>query len=232
MTLADASNERPGRRQRRREEVLEVAARLFFEQGYAATSTTDIAHALGLHRGSIYYYLDTKEELLYELVQRRFSSGLELVEQLPHVEGDALAKLRWLVQEHIRAVAENLVPSALALNESRSLSPEHRAAVTAENAAYRAGMTELVRDGQRAGAIRDDVDPALVTMAVLGAANWLHRWYDASGDASPAEVGRHFAAVFTRGLEPEPTIAALLDRIERQAARIAELEGAGTTAQP
>lgn len=224
MTPAAASSDRAGRRQRRREEVLEVAARLFFEQGYAATSTTDIARELGLHRGSIYYYLDTKEELLYEVIQRRFSSGLELLDGLAGVEGDALVRLRWLVEEHIRAVAENLVPSALALNESRSLSPEHRAAVTSENDAYRAGMTALVREGQRTGAIRADVDASLTVMAILGAANWLHRWYDARGGASPAEVGRHFAAVFTRGLEPEPTVAALLDRIERQAARIAELE--------
>lgn len=228
---ANAPAEGSGKRQRRREEVLDVAARLFFEQGYAATSTTDIARELGLHRGSIYYYLDTKEELLYELIQDRFSSGIELLDHLEHVEGDALAKLGWLIREHIKAVAENLIPSALALNESRSLTPEHRASITSENGVYRAGITKLITDGQRAGTIRADVDAALVTMGILGAANWLHRWYDTNRGAAPADVGRHFAAVFTRGLQPDPSVTALLDRIEQQAVRIAELE-ASSAATP
>jgi TetR/AcrR family transcriptional regulator, cholesterol catabolism regulator len=225
-----ASAPPPARRQRRREEVLETAARLFLEQGYAATSTTDIARELGLRRGSVYYYLDTKEELLYELIQRRFSSGIELLARLEMVEGDELDRLRWLIEQHICAVAENLTPSALALNESRSLSPEHRAAIVAENDMYRAGVTALVAAGQRSGSIRHDVDPTLLTMAILGAANWIHRWYDPAGGATPEDVGRQYAAVFTRGLAPEPDVSALLDRIEQQARRIAELErqtGAG-----
>ena len=71
----------PGPPLRRREEVLAAAARLFFEQGYAATSTTDIARELGMHRGSIYYYLSTKEDLLYELIEQRYTSGRELLER-------------------------------------------------------------------------------------------------------------------------------------------------------
>jgi AcrR family transcriptional regulator len=211
---------------RRREEVLETAARLFFEQGYAATSTTDIARELGLHRGSVYYYLSTKEDLLYELIQRRYSSGSDLLERLSKVEGDALARLRWLIEEHVAIVAENIVPSALALNESRSLSPAHRTSITAENDAYQAGLTALVAEGQREGVIRDDVDPKLVTMALLGAVNWLHRWYDNTRGASSATVGRQFAAIFARGLAPGAPVDALLDRIESQARRIAELEAA------
>jgi AcrR family transcriptional regulator len=218
--------ELPGPPLRRREEVLEAAARLFFEQGYAATSTTDIARELGMHRGSIYYYLSTKEDLLYELIQQRYTSGTELLERLAGREGDALARLRWLIARHIETVAENRIPSALALNESRSLSPEHRAAIVAENDSYEAGLTALIAEGRDDGVIRDDVDPKLAAMAILGAANWLHRWYDEGRGAPPAEVGRQFAAVFTRGLAPAEPVGALLDRIESQARSIAELEAA------
>jgi AcrR family transcriptional regulator len=211
---------------RRRDEVLATAARLFFEQGYAATSTTDIARELGMHRGSIYYYLSTKEDLLYELIQQRFTSGTELLGRLARREGDALARLRWLLEEHIKTVAENRIPSALALNEARSLSPARRASIVADNDAYEHAVTALIAEGRDEGVVRDDVDPKLAAMALLGAANWLHRWYDASRGATPAEVGRQFAAVFTRGLAPAEPIGALLDRIESQARRIAELEAA------
>jgi len=206
--------------------VLATAARLFFEQGYAATSTTDIARELGMHRGSVYYYLSTKEDLLYELIQQRYTSGSELLELLAQRGGDALGRLRWLLEEHIRAVAENRIPSALALNESRSLSPERRASILAENDAYERAVTALIAEGRDDGVVRDDVDPKLAAMALLGAANWLHRWYDQGRGAAPAEVGRQFAAIFTRGLAPAEPVGALLDRIESQALRIAELEAA------
>jgi TetR/AcrR family transcriptional regulator, cholesterol catabolism regulator len=211
---------------RRRDEVLATAARLFAERGYAATSTTDIARELGMHRGSIYYYLSTKEDLLYELIQQRYRSGTELLERVADRDGDALARLRWLIEEHVKAVAENRIPSALALNESRSLSPERRASIVAENDAYERAVAALIAEGLGDGAVRDDVDPKLAAMALLGAANWLHRWYDPARGASPAEVARQFAAVFTRGLAPAEPVGALLDRIERQAVRIAELEAA------
>ena len=123
-------------------------------------------------------------------------------------------------------MAENRIPSALALNEARSLSPERRASILAENDAYEHAVTALIAEGRDDGVVRDDIDPKLATMALLGAANWLHRWYDEGRGATPAEVGRQFAAVFTRGLAPAEPVEALLDRIESQARRIAELEAA------
>lgn len=209
----------------RREEVLGAAARLFFDRGYAATSTADIARALGMHRGSIYYYLSTKEDLLYELVRDRYASGTALLERLRNDRRDAPTKLRRLIEEHVVEIAENLVPSALALNESRSLSADRRRAIAAEEAAYQDGVAALIADGQSDGTIRDDVDPRLVTMAVLGAINWMHRWYDESHKGSARTIARQFATVFTRGLEATPsTTTDLLDRLESQARRIAELE--------
>jgi TetR/AcrR family transcriptional regulator, cholesterol catabolism regulator len=210
---------------RRREEVLRTAARLFFERGYAATSTADIAGELGLHRGSVYYYLSTKEELLYELVRDRYGTGTALLERLRGDPADALTKLRHLIEEHVTELAGNLIPSALALNESRSLSPEHREEIAAEEAAYQHGVANLIAAGQSEGTIRDDIDPGLVTMAILGAINWMHRWYDESRGSSPRTIARQFATTFARGLAATPpTTNDLLDRLEAQARRIAELE--------
>ena len=86
-------------------------------------------------------------------------------------------------------MAENRIPSALALNESRSLSPERRASVLAENDRYERAVTALIAEGRDDGVVRDDVDPKLAAMALLGAANWLHRWYD-EGRGAHADRGR------------------------------------------
>jgi hypothetical protein len=121
--------------------------------------------------------------------------------------------------------AENVIPSALALNESRSLSPERRQAMAAEEAAYQDGVASLIATGQSEGTIRDDVNPRLVTMAILGAINWMYRWYNEGRGGSPRAVARQIATVLTSGLAATPPITdSLLDRLEAQARRISELE--------
>ena len=90
---------------------------------------------------------------------------------------------------------------ALILNETRSLSPEHQAVAAGHGAAYEDGLASVIADGQRAGQIDPDVDPKLVTKALLGAGNWVNRWYRESGDWSPEDVSSDFARVFLRGLE-------------------------------
>jgi TetR/AcrR family transcriptional regulator, cholesterol catabolism regulator len=201
-----------------------VAARLFFERGYAATSTADIARALGLQRGSV-YYLSTKEDVPYELVQDRCASGASILERIREDPHDALTRLRCLIEKHVMEFAENVIPSALALNESRSLSPERRQAMAAEEAAYQDGVASLIAAGQSEGTIRDDINPRLVTMAILGAINWMYRWYNEGRGGSPRAVARQIATVLTSGLAATPPITdSLLDRLEAQARRISELE--------
>src|SRR5213595_1120719 len=77
---------------RRRAEVLRVAAKLFAEQGYEATSTTDIAERLGIKGGSVYYYIESKEALLFELVEDIYGLLLESLHEVLDSDDDPLAK--------------------------------------------------------------------------------------------------------------------------------------------
>ena len=77
MSTASRSLRAPPAQRRRRAEVLRVAAELFSENGYEATSTTDIAERLGIKGGSVYYYIDSKEALLFELVEDIYGLLLE-----------------------------------------------------------------------------------------------------------------------------------------------------------
>jgi TetR/AcrR family transcriptional regulator, cholesterol catabolism regulator len=182
--------------------VLEAAGELFLDKGFEATSTADIAEKVGILRGSIYYYMESKEGLLFELLENAYEGFTAAMDDIRGSEGDALTKLHALIEQHVLYLAESRIATTLFLTEARSLSPEHQAIVARHEESYRRGVVELVRGGQREGTIRDDVDPDLATMLFLGAANWTHRWYGRRGRASAEKVAHTFATVICDGLRP------------------------------
>jgi AcrR family transcriptional regulator len=185
---------------RRREEMLAAAAELFYEHGYAATSTADIAERMGIQRGSVYYYFDTKEGLLLELIEDVYRHALASLARVQATDADAIGKLRALIADHVHAFTDRLIPGAIVINESRSLSAQNRDRLRRDAEAYEAGIVELLVEGQAAGLIRSELDRRLASLTILGALNWVHRWYRPGDPASPAEIGGQFAEVLLGGL--------------------------------
>jgi AcrR family transcriptional regulator len=199
------ANPTPSKRpspQRRRAEVLETAARMFAEKGYEATTSQDIGNELGMLRGSIYYYFESKEMLLFELIEQVWVGALAYLEEILASDADPAAKLDQLIRRHILYLADNTVNASLFLHETRSLSPEHGAVVAAQELRYQRAVTQLVKDGQRQGLIRPDLDPKLVMFQVLGAVNWIYRWYQTGKRVSAARVADQFARSILGGLLP------------------------------
>ena len=78
---------------------------------------------MGIQRGSVYYYFDTKEGLLLELIQDVYRHALASLERVQATDADAVGKLRALIADHVVSFTDAPVPGAIVLNESRSLSP-------------------------------------------------------------------------------------------------------------
>jgi AcrR family transcriptional regulator len=180
--------------------MLAAAAELLYEHGYAATSTADIAERMGIQRGSVYYYFDTKEGLLLELIEDVYRHALASLARVRASDADAVAKLRALIADHVHAFTDRLIPGAIVINESRSLSPANRDRLRRDAEAYEAGVVELIAEGQAAGLIRPELEPRLASLAVLGVLNWVHRWYRPTDPATPEEIAAQFAEVLLGGL--------------------------------
>lgn len=178
---------------KRREEVVQAAAELFYERGYDATTTRDVTDRLGLLKGSLYYYIDSKEDLLFAAMQSALEGGLFNLKEAVEGGGSALDKLRRVIENHVVFLTQNLLRTTLVLHEARSLGESRREAVMAEEDAYRRGVRELIEEGKAEGLIRAEVDPHIATMCILGTLNWVYRWYSPDGGARPDEIGRHFA---------------------------------------
>ncbi len=188
---------------RRREEIFSAAARIFNEMGYAATSIQDVADAVGILKGSLYYYIDSKEDLLFQVIEDVHQGALERLEEWRAIEGSALVKLRAFIEGHVENNARNLEKIGVFFHDFRSLSPKRREQIVAERDLYDEFVRQLVREGQEEGVICADVDPKLTAMAILGMMNWLYQWYRADGTNEPTDIAREFANLVLAGVACE-----------------------------
>lgn len=187
---------------RRRAQLLDAARDEFAVRGFQATSIRDIASRVGILGGSVYYYIDSKEELLFELFQRVYEPALELIDGLDTDDAAALGELERLVARHVELVASDRMGTALVFNEAGALGEAHRAEAAAIERRFAHTVKGLIERGRRHGSVRADVDASLATLAILGAANWMHRWYQPDGEVPLERVGSEMGAILVHGLTP------------------------------
>lgn len=184
----------------RERDIVATAARLFKEKGYRATTLEDIAAAVGMLKGSLYYYIRSKEELLYLVVRdpiREVYSELEAIvaADLPFTE-----KIAQAIANHMTVFHLHYPHIAVYLHDYRHLMDKLEQNVIETPKQYQRLWDTLLRQGIAAGDIRDDVDVTMAGYALLGMCNWAYRWYNPAGRLSPQEVADVFTKIALQGL--------------------------------
>lgn len=206
------------------EEIVRAAAVCFGGVGYHATTLETIAARVGVSKVTLYRYVSSKEELLWRVFERTieaFHGGLEAIVQqgLPPDE-----TLRRIVHHQVRMLTTHLPFLAVFFGEEGEL-PAHLARrVARTKRQYDRTIEEVVRRGIRQGAFRD-VNPILLVFAILGACNWLYKWYRPDGRLAPDRIADAFVTLLEGGYLSQSrggdTAAPVLRTIER---RLAQLE--------
>lgn len=185
------------KRERRRTEILHAALNAFRTKGYHVTTLDDIAELLGVRKTALYHYFPDKEAILYACHQEGLDEVAGIIaaaRQRPsHAE-----QLAYAIREHVRVMTDTLEGSSLAF-ETSALSPRHQSEVIAARDRYEQALRDIVRAGIAAGEFRS-VDPKVAVFAILGAINWIARWYTPQGSVQPPELGAQFADTLVRGL--------------------------------
>jgi AcrR family transcriptional regulator len=212
---ADGSSSTGPRRQvrRRQREILDAAAEIFREKGYEATSTQDIAEAVGLLKGSLYYYIESKEDLLFAIIDEAYKGALAALERTKAKQGNALQKLRWVIEAHVEHFTAHQVEMAVLFRDFRSLSEERQRIIAQEGDQYLEEVRSLIRQGQSEGVVAPDIDPRLTSLGITGMVNSLAQWYDPSGPSTPSELSQAFVRLIIGGLarDAEGALAVLAD---------------------
>src|SRR6266545_2106645 len=137
----------------RESDLLSAATRLFRSRGFHATSMQDLAEALAMNRGSLYHYIDSKDDLLWIVLTRAFDLLEARVVPVLTSDADALERLRGAIHEHLRVAAEHADELSLTQIELRSLAPERRAGMIARRDAYEALWRTTIESAMAAGSL-------------------------------------------------------------------------------
>jgi TetR/AcrR family transcriptional regulator, cholesterol catabolism regulator len=193
-----------GRRSDERwQQVLDGAARVFRRLGYAQTTLEDIATEVGINRATLYYYVGTKEELLVSLLYRPIEQMRTELEEIVAQDLSASEKLSQALRAYLVAMSER--PELfIFLSENLHKVMTGREASDIQHNADRYGrvLAGVIAEGARAGEFRDDLDPQLVVLGIMGMFNWTCRWYDPAGPTSLPELGETFVEMALSSLAP------------------------------
>jgi AcrR family transcriptional regulator len=182
------------------EEVVDAAAELFSQQGYAATSIQEIADAVGLLKGSLYHYINTKEDLLYAVILEAHQRTAALGYEALAMQGDASVKLDHIVDRHLRGAGANLAKVRVFYNESAALSPDRLEEILADRESYEHSLRKIIESGQVEGTFAAHLDPTLTTIAILAILNSVVQWYRPDGPRTIDEVVDMFSDLVLRSV--------------------------------
>jgi AcrR family transcriptional regulator len=181
-----------------RVEILKSAASAFRRLGYHGATVEHIAAALRMKKGNLYYYFRDKEEILFACHQYSLDKLLAILEQIEQRDDVPDAKLRDLINAFVHTILDELQGTALFL-DLEALSPMHRRAVIARRDRFDRGLRQVLEQGVRDGTF-GAIDVKLLSFAILGAVNWIPRWYQPDGPSSSQEIADRFADFLIGGL--------------------------------
>ncbi len=184
---------------------MELAAELFAERGYRATTVREIADAAGVLSGSLYHHFDSKESIIDELLSSYLDETLAQYRAIVAAGGSSIELLGRLVHAAFSSFDPHRAAITVFQNERQYLMDFPRFAYLAksEQAVGRIWM-KVIRDGVASGELRADLDPKLVHRYIRDAIWVAVRWYRPGGRLSSSQLAEHYLSLMLDGLRQPP----------------------------
>ncbi|MGE3273696.1 MAG: TetR/AcrR family transcriptional regulator [Vicinamibacterales bacterium] len=182
----------------RRTEILKSAAAAFRRRGYHGASVDEIASALEMTKGNLYYYFRNKEEILFACHDYSLDILLALLAEVQADGARPDQQLRRLILAFIHIILDELSGTALTL-EMQALSPVMLKRVVAKRDRFDKGIREILQQGMDEGLFVPG-DPKMIEFAIMGSVNWITKWFDPAGPMTSEQIGNAFADYLVGGL--------------------------------
>ena len=183
----------------RAQEIYLTAAQIFFTKGYNATSLNDIAAELGITKAGLYYYVESKQELLYQIIKLGLDDVKREVLEPAREIVDAETRLRFIVKNHSRLSAGGNHAVIIISHEVEALNFDQRQEVLLRRREYfdfiRSTLIELETQGKL-----QEIDLTTATFTILGMIIWLARWFSPNGKMSVENVCEDVCEMALRGV--------------------------------
>jgi AcrR family transcriptional regulator len=183
--------------------ILDAAANVFREKGYAGTRLADVAAASGIQTGSMYYYFKSREHLVVEMVLvawKRTDDLARLSVDALAADATALDRFSTALTAHLLSVLRNTMYTSALVRILGQVPESVREQTDTHQRSYLEYIRGLLEDAIASGELRADIDPSVTTMLISGALNWAVEWYRPDGALSPEDLARQVATLVFDGV--------------------------------
>lgn len=182
--------------------LLDAAAKIFRDYGYAGTTMRAIAEEAELQAGSIYYHYKSKDELIGEVLDIGINAVIDSVRaatQALSPDASGVSRIETAIRAHLSAIIEFGDYTLATRRVFGQVPDEIRAHNLKLRDIYATMWRDILLEAQRRGELRPDVNLTLTRLFILGALNWVVEWYKPGG-RSIDEVAREFTGLVVRGM--------------------------------
>lgn len=174
------------------EEILIAATDLICKEGYKAASFQEIANRVGIHKTSLFHYIENKEDLLRRILESSVGKvGLKLEEILNNDKLTPEEKLREAFKSHLRLASDTITNQIVFSNEFRSLSKKTQNMFLEERRKYEKNFKKIVIELKRCNYL-NGLDTSVITLGLFGMLNWFPKWYRSDGRLRMEEISNVF----------------------------------------
>ena len=198
----DSPFNRTAQHDAKRAAILSQAAKLFNTKGSRATTLLDIAESLGLTKTSLYYYVKTKEELIYQCYMAALDRHHKTLDEVARQYSTPVERAEAFFRKHFeswQAAREGKSSHIAAMLEIASLKGAHRTEVESQYIKMFKRMRQNLREGMADGSIRQ-CDATSVTRAMIGSVDWTFSWLHNVPEEQISEVAAQAWDIMWHGL--------------------------------
>ena len=181
-----------------RDVMVGVAAELFGDKGYHGTSVRDISRQMGIQAGSLYAHIESKHDLLAEVLRRASARAHAVLEPLELANLPVRVKLTAVIETYLEFIRDAPNEARVSVHEFRWLTPEEQHEARVRRRRTQTIVERIIRAGVESGELRP-VDEKLVATMIFSITNWGVEWYG-PGRHGPARQAREIVDVLIDGL--------------------------------
>lgn len=188
------------------QQITRVATDLFRRKGFSSTSMQDISDAVGLLKGSLYYYIDSKEDLLFEILRDLHKDGERIIAQVEFGSGEPLTQLRVYLKRAAVFGALNADRLSIFLRDFHYVPAERQSEIISERKMYQRTVSALVTEAKELGLTPSHLDISLAATLISGAVAGVHEWLHPDGPRPLDQAAEDIAEVLTNSIRNPPEV--------------------------
>lgn len=183
----------------RKDEIIKIAAQLFKEKGYKATSMRELAEKVGMEAASLYNHIASKETILQTICMQMGEAYLSHLQQTNENNYTFEEKIKLFIRLHIEVTIANIAFVSVANHEWKHLSEPHLNEFVEMRKKYENGFLRILEEGKKAGIFRD-IHPTIALFTLLSAIRWVEVWYREDRKISVVELEDEIVKLLLHGL--------------------------------